>query len=146
MRDSQFDPLAVAIDLARQAHACQVDKLGKPYIEHPLRVMSALPQDDLEGRVVAVLHDIVEDTEVTLDQLRTLGFSEAIVGALACLTHGEGEPYDAYLLRVKQNPIAMRVKLADMNDNASEERLSLLPPELAARLRAKYARARGLLQ
>lgn len=146
MRDPQFDPLTVAIDLARQAHACQVDKLGKPYIEHPLRVMRSLAEDDLEGRVVAVLHDIVEDTPVTLEQLRALGFSEPVIAALDCLTHGEGEPYEDYLLRVKQNPIAMRVKLADMNDNASEERLSLLPPELAARLRAKYARARGLLQ
>lgn len=145
MSASTFDPVATAIALARRAHERQLDKLGRPYIEHPLRVMESLPRDDVDGRVVAVLHDVVEDTTVTLDQLCCLGFSGEVLCAIACLTHEAGEPYESYLLRVRENPLALRVKLADMADNASEERLSLLPEDVAARLRVKYARARALL-
>jgi len=134
-----------AIEIAKAAHAGQTDKAGRPYIDHPLRVMERLAQEDLPGRIVAVLHDVLEDTETTLEALRSEGFPEAIRSALECLTHRTHEPRSEYWSRVGANPLARRVKLADIADNSDEARLTLLAPEIAQRLREKYRAARAAL-
>lgn len=110
-----------AIAVAAAAHAGQVDKAGRPYILHPLRVMLSL--DTTDDQIVGVLHDVVEDTEVTLDRLRADGFSEPILAALDSVTKREGEGYPAFVLRAAANPIGRKVKLADLLDNSDLSRI-----------------------
>jgi (p)ppGpp synthase/HD superfamily hydrolase len=110
-----------AIALARKAHEGQVDKAGLPYIGHPIRVMNNLA--DVEEKIVGVLHDVVEDSDLTLDTLRELGFTEVVVEAIDALTKRSGENYEAYLSRVMSNPIALKVKIADMKDNLDIDRI-----------------------
>lgn len=113
--------LQKAIDLAHQAHAQQVDKGGQPYINHPLRVMAKMetPQE----KIVAVLHDVVEDSDLTLEDLLVQGFPADIVDSIAALTKIAGEEYETYLQRVMENAIALRVKIADMTDNLDISRI-----------------------
>ena len=110
-----------AIELAKQHHEGQTDKAGKPYIEHPLRVMNQVESE--EEKIVAVLHDIVEDTDISLDDLRNEGFSEEVVSAVECLTKQDGENYDSYIERISFNPLAVKIKLADLEDNSDLTRL-----------------------
>ena len=110
-----------AIELAKQHHEGQTDKAGKPYIEHPLRVMNQVESE--EEKIVAVLHDIVEDTDISLDDLRSEGFSEEVVSAVECLTKQDGENYDSYIERISFNPLAVKIKLADLEDNRDLTRL-----------------------
>ena len=110
-----------AIELAKQHHEGQTDKAGKPYIEHPLRVMNQVESE--EEKIVAVLHDIVEDTDISLDDLRNEGFSEEVVSAVECLTKQDGENYDSYIERISFNPLAVKIKLADLEDNRDLTRL-----------------------
>ena len=110
-----------AIELAKQHHEGQTDKAGKPYIEHPLRVMNQAESE--EEKIVAVLHDIVEDTDISLDDLRSEGFSEEVVSAVECLTKQDGENYDSYIERISFNPLAVKIKLADLEDNSDLTRL-----------------------
>ena len=110
-----------AIELARVAHKGQVDKGGHPYINHPLRVMNAV--ETIEEKIVAVLHDAVEDSDLTINDLKREGFSEEIVCAIAAITKLEGEKRKDYLKRVELNKIALKVKIADMNDNADISRI-----------------------
>ena len=110
-----------AIELAKQHHEGQTDKAGKPYIEHPLRVMRQVESE--EEKIVAVLHDIVEDTDISLDDLRNEGFSEKVVSAVECLTKQDGENYDSYIERISFNPLAVKIKLADLEDNRDLTRL-----------------------
>ena len=110
-----------AIELAKQHHEGQTDKAGKPYIEHPLRVMNQVESE--EEKIVAVLHDIVEDTDISLDELRNEGFSEEVVSAVECLTKQDGENYDSYIERISFNPLAVKIKLADLEDNRDLTRL-----------------------
>ncbi len=116
-----MNPLESAIAIAVRAHAGQADKSGQPYILHPLRVMFRCQTD--EQRIVAVLHDVIEDTSVTADDLRSQGFSEAILAALDCVTKRDGESYEAFVERAAANPIARQVKLADLEDNMDLRRL-----------------------
>jgi hypothetical protein len=128
-----------ALQIAAKAHEGQKDKEGLPYILHPLRVMMAVEGE--EAQVVAVLHDVVEDTSVTPDDLRQAGFSEGVLAAVACVTHRKGEPYADYVVRCKGNEVARRVKLADLGDNARPDRTILRPQRLQqdlARIR-RYA-------
>lgn len=120
------------------AHEGQVDKAGMPYVLHPLRMM--LSVDTPEGRMAAVLHDVVEDTAVTLDQLRAEGFPEAVIEAVEALTKRDGEDYEAFILRVAPNPIARKVKLADLRDNCDLSRLAE-PTEKDRQRIEKYRRA-----
>jgi (p)ppGpp synthase/HD superfamily hydrolase len=120
--------LEKALVIAAQAHEGQTEKRGLPYILHPLRVMQAV--DAAEARIAAVLHDVVEDTSVTLEDLRRAGFSEAVITAVDCLTHRQGEPYADYVVRCRRNEIARRVKLADLEDNARPSRALLRPDRL----------------
>ena len=110
-----------AIELAKQHHEGQTDKAGKPYIEHPLRVMNQVESE--EEKIVAVLHDIVEDTDISLDDLRNEGFSEEVVSAVESLTKQDGENYDSYIERISFNPLAVKIKLADLEDNRDLTRL-----------------------
>ncbi|QKS85553.1 MULTISPECIES: HD domain-containing protein [Pseudomonas] len=110
-----------AISICAQAHEGQVDKGGSPYVLHPLKVMLRLAHD--QERIVAVLHDVVEDTAVTLADLRNEGFSEAVVGAIDSLTKREGETYQAFIERAARDPIARRVKLADLAENSDLSRI-----------------------
>lgn len=125
--------LQAAIKLAVEAHdGSPPDKGGQPYILHPLRVMLRLETDD--ERIVAVLHDVVEDTDHTLDSLRERGFSAEVLAALDCVTKREGESYEHFIGRCEQNPLARRVKLADLEDNLDVRRLPSVSDQDAARL------------
>jgi (p)ppGpp synthase/HD superfamily hydrolase len=105
-----------ALQIAAKAHEGQVDKEGLPYILHPLRVMAGVQGP--EAKIVAVFHDVIEDTPVTADDLRREGFSEAIVASVLCVTHRKDESYADYVVRCKGNEVARRVKLADLEDNS----------------------------
>jgi (p)ppGpp synthase/HD superfamily hydrolase len=131
--------LDAAIQLARRAHEGQLDKAGKPYIAHPLRVMGKL-RDEHE-RMAAVLHDVVEDTWVTLADLKAAGCPEEVLAAVAAISKQPGEDQVTYLARVAANPIARAVKRADIADNMSPERLARLDPATRERLQAKYESA-----
>jgi (p)ppGpp synthase/HD superfamily hydrolase len=127
--------LEEAIRIAVSAHKGQMDKAGAPYILHPLRVMAAV--DTPEEMAVAVLHDVIEDTGTTLDDLRRAGIPEDVCEAVRILTKAKGEDYSAYLDRVASNPLARAVKIADLRDNMRIERLPVLADEDFKRL-AKY--------
>lgn len=141
MTDAPVPGLEDAIALAVQAHRGQRDKAGQTYILHPLRVMMRLETD--AERMVAVLHDVVEDSAWTLEQLRALGYPEEVLGALDHLTKREGESYEAFIERVRPHALARRVKLADLEDNMDVRRLTAVTPrdaERLARYRAAWAR------
>jgi (p)ppGpp synthase/HD superfamily hydrolase len=117
-----------ALQIAALAHEGQKDKEGLPYILHPLRVMQRL--EGLEAQIVGILHDVVEDTSVSMDDLRVAGFSEAILVAVDCVTHQKEQPYAEYVIRCKANPIARQVKLADLHDNTLLSRTILRPTRI----------------
>src|SRR5688572_27030190 len=127
-----------AIALAVEAHRGQKDKSGEPYILHPLRVMFSC-ETEVE-RIVAVLHDVVEDTGRTFDDLRKLGFSEEVLTALDCVTKREGEDYEQFIERAAANSVARKVKLADLKDNMDLRRLPAMEQQDMDRLR-KYVTA-----
>jgi hypothetical protein len=141
-----------AVALATRAHNGQMDKAGDDYIGHPLRVMrsvaAAVPAagvDLTHARMAAVLHDVVEDSGITLDDLRAEGYPEPVVVAVGALTHPEDEAVEDYLARVAADPIAVVVKRADMADNGDPARLARLPAEVAHRYALRYAGRRRLL-
>lgn len=127
-----------AIALAVDAHKGQKDKVGQPYIVYPLRVMSRC--DTEVERIVAILHDVVEDTDYSMKDLRDRGFSEEVLAALKCVTKREGESYAKFIERAAPNPIARRVKLADLEDNMDVRRLESVGEKDATRLN-KYVKA-----
>ncbi len=105
-----------AIEIAKQAHSGQVDEAGKPYALHPMRVR--LTMKTRAEKIVAVLHDVVEQTDWTLDQLRAEGFSEEIIHAIDALTRKASEKtYKSFIRRIAKNKIATKVKIADIKDN-----------------------------
>ena len=115
--------LAKAIRIAAATHEHQVDKGGEPYILHPLRVMMRVNTED--EKIVAVLHDVVEDSDWTFERLRGEGFSETVIEALKHVTKlpGEEDDYDAFIRRAAKNAVASRVKLADLEDNMDLKRI-----------------------
>ncbi|TML00772.1 MAG: HD domain-containing protein [Actinobacteria bacterium] len=129
-----------AISLALQAHKGQVDKAKKPYILHPLRLMAKMGTD--EEMIAAVLHDVIEDSDdtVTLDDLRAAGYSKSVVEALDLLTKRDGETYEEFVERIRPNPLARKVKLADLEDNMNLARLPDPQPVDLERFK-KYQRA-----
>lgn len=132
-----------AIALASNAHKGQTDKAGNPYVLHVLRVMMAVPD---EAKIVAVLHDVVEDTNVTLDDLKRAGVSEADAHAIDLVTYKKTETRDVYYARIRTHAIARVVKLADIADNSSPARLARLDAETRARLEEKYRKARAAIE
>ncbi|MBF0448001.1 MAG: GTP pyrophosphokinase [Magnetococcales bacterium] len=135
--------LEKAIALAVAGHAGQVDKANVPYILHPLRLMLRMKSE--RAQIVAVLHDLIEDTDATLDDLRNEGFPEEILVALDHLTHREEESYEAYIQRIKKNILAQRVKLQDLEDNMDIRRLEHLPGERDWQRLKKYRLAWSVL-
>lgn len=127
-----------AIALANEAHRGQVDRAGAPYILHPLRVMCSVNSDT--ERIIAVLHDVVEDTDTTLDDLREQGYSDDIVEAIDHLSRRDDETYEAFIERIKPNELARRVKLADLQDNMDIRRNMLLREKDLERLQ-RYQKA-----
>lgn len=132
-----------AVTLARQAHEGQTDKAGLPYIDHPLRVMSTFSNNWL--RMIAVLHDVLEDTPLTVDDLLEVGCPRRVVTAVEALSRRPREQPEDYLRRVAANPLALRVKRADIADNTRPDRLQALDTATQDRLRAKYRKALALL-
>jgi (p)ppGpp synthase/HD superfamily hydrolase len=132
-----------AIALAAKAHEGQVDKAGAPYVLHPLRMMMRLTTAD--ERIAAVLHDVVEDTDWTLDRLRAEGFSETIVAAVEALTRRPDEDYETFVRRAAANPIGRRVKLADLQDNSDLARIAH-PTEKDYERLERYRRAIAMIQ
>lgn len=130
--------LEKAILIATTAHQGQVDKAGSPYILHPLRVMFSCKTED--EQICAVLHDVIEDTAVTLEDLRAAGFKEEILNALNALTKRKNETYDEFINRVIQNQLACHVKLADLSDNMNLSRIPKPSEEDYKRIE-KYRRA-----
>lgn len=128
-----------AISIAIEAHNGQLDTQNdRPYIEHPFRVMNA--GQTLQEKIVGILHDIIEDTSWTINQLREEGFSEEIVDAIDAISVRDNEQYDDYLLRVGKNSIAVRVKINDLTDNMDIRRLNEINYQSLARLQ-KYLKA-----
>jgi len=111
-----------AIEIAAGAHAGQQDKAGAPYILHPLRVMLSVKEP--AQRIAAVLHDVVEDTPWTLEQLRAEGFGDEVLRAVDALTKRDGEDYLAFVDRAGRDPVARPVKIADIRDNMDESRIA----------------------
>ena len=131
--------LTRAIEIATEAHKGQFDKSGKDYIGHPLRVMEMGKTED--EKIVGVLHDVVEDSQWTFQELEAEGFSKQITDALRCLTKtSENENYDEYIERIKKNPLAVSVKLNDLTDNMDIRRLPYLSDKDVKRLK-KYLKA-----
>ena len=130
--------LARAVAIAAVAHQEQFDKAGAPYILHPLRMMRQMDTD--EEKIVAILHDVVEDTDWTPELLREEGFSETVLAALDRVTARDGETYEAFIARALPDPIARKVKLADLQDNMDTRRIRNLTDRDLERLR-KYHQA-----
>lgn len=113
--------LEKAIEIAVEAHRGQIDKAGKIYILHPMRVM--LRGENEEQMIVGILHDTVEDTPVTIDMLKDEGFPQPILDAITCITKNKNEDYAHFISRVLQNPLATQVKLYDLEDNMNRDRI-----------------------
>jgi len=131
-----------AIIIATKAHAGQVDKAGQPYILHPLRLMFRF-QSEAE-MIVAVMHDVIEDSAFTLNELKNLGFSGDILAAIECLTKRNGESYKSFVSRVLQNDLARKVKVEDIKDNLDLTRLDKVTDKDLARVE-KYHQALKML-
>ncbi len=127
-----------AIEIAIEAHKGQTDKVGKPYILHIFQVMAKGKGED--EKITALLHDVVEDTPWTLEKLEAEGFSTKIIEALDCLTRRESETYEEFIERVKSNPLAIKVKINDLEDNMDIRRLRQVSENDTERLN-KYLRA-----
>jgi len=111
----------LAVVVAVEAHLGKNDKGGYPYLLHPLFVLAHMDtEDEIQ---TAALHDVVEDTDYTLDDLREYGFSETVIQAVDAITKREGEPYKKYIKRVEENPIAKKVKIWDIKHNLDITRL-----------------------
>lgn len=132
-----------AITIAAQAHQGQTDKAHEPYILHPIRVMLRLSTPD--ERMAAVLHDVLEDSDWSRTDLEREGFSRAVLDAVEALTRRSDETYEDFLHRVSLNPIALRVKLADLEDNLDASRIAQ-PTDRDVRRMEKYRAARTLLE
>ena len=132
-----------ALKLCFEAHKEQTDKSGLPYVFHPFHLAEQMPDENTT--VTALLHDVVEDTQYTLDDLRELGFPDAVLDAVALMTHDESVPYLAYVANMKSNPIARTVKLADLRHNSDLSRLDEADAAALKRVE-KYRRAMALLE
>lgn len=131
-----------ALLLCFQAHKDQTDKSGLPYVFHPFHLAEQMETE--ETTAVALLHDVVEDTPYTLEDLKNMGFDQAILDALALLTHDDDTDYMDYVRAIRTNPIARAVKLADLRHNSDLSRLDTVDDKALVR-KAKYEQALALL-
>ena len=132
-----MDFIKKAYKIAVEAHEGQIDKGGNPYINHPLAV-AKLVKTEIE-KTVALLHDVVEDTSITLQDLKKSGFSRAVIDAVDCITKRESESLSSYLARVKSNSVATIVKIADLTHNSDISRIPTPSPKDYDRLK-RYKR------
>ncbi len=128
--------------IAYRAHDGQSDKNGWPYIFHPVHVAEQMTTED--SCVVALLHDVVEDTDITIEDLRKEGFTEDQLRAVELMTHEEGISYMDYIRRLKPNPLARAVKLADLAHNMDKTRRAKDSGNMEERMQ-KYSKAREYL-
>jgi hypothetical protein len=133
----------LADQIAERAHEGQVDKVGHPYIGHPRSVAGRLTDPD--AQVVALLHDVIEDTTVTAEDLRAAGITDRQLEAIETLTHADDVDNETYWRAVRVVPLARMVKIADLADNCDPIRVARLDPATAEHLRGKYRRALGVL-
>jgi len=131
--------LAIAVD----AHRGQTDRCGVPYILHPIRVMCRL--DTVTEKTVAILHDVVEDTDWTFEDLEEEGFPRVVLEALDSVTKRKGEAYEDFVKRSAGNPVGRKVKLADLEDNMDPRRLREITDDDKARLQ-RYINAWNFLR
>ena len=131
-----------AMKIAYQAHQGQTDKTGLPYIYHPIHLAEQM--QDEATTCVALLHDVVEDTDITIEQLGREGFPQEVLEAIQLMTHAPEVPYMDYVREIKKNSIAAAVKLADLRHNSDMSRLDVVDDRAIARVE-KYQRARVLL-
>ena len=132
-----------ALKLCFEAHKDQVDKSGLPYVFHPFHLAEQM--QDEKTTIVALLHDVVEDTDYTLDDLRSMGFGDEVMEALSYMTHDPTVPYMEYVARIRKNDIALTVKLADLRHNSDITRLDSIDQKALDRVE-KYAQAIRLLE
>lgn len=132
-----------ALRLCFDAHRDQKDKSGLPYVFHPFHLAEQMSDEDTT--TVALLHDVVEDTDYTFEDLTNMGFPDRVVDAIRLMTHAEGVPYMTYVAGLKDNPIARAVKLADLRHNSDESRLDHMD-EWARKRTEKYQAAIALLE
>jgi len=142
MAEGRMPTLEDAIALPVGAHRGQADKGGMPYILHPLSVMLRMRTET--EMMVAVLHDVIEDTDYTMEALRQEGYPEEVLVPLDYVTRREGESYEAFTRRAAQNPVARRVKIADLEDNMEVRRIQELTDTDLEQLR-RYRRAWRML-
>ena len=133
----------MALKLCFEAHKEQVDKSGMPYVFHPFHLAEQMQTE--ETTVVALLHDLIEDTDYTIEDLTSMGFGKNITDAIALLTHADSVEYMDYVREIKNNPIAKAVKLADLKHNSDLSRLDVVD-EKALNRREKYLNAIKLLE
>lgn len=138
MNQSEQSMFDLALSIAKKAHKGQYDKAGVNYIEHPLFVASLV--DTQEEKAVALLHDVLEDSPYTAEELVLAGLPETVVSAVQTLTNKKGQDYQQYLELVKSSPIARRVKLADLKHNSDLSRLATITEKDRERLE-KYKKA-----
>ncbi len=132
-----------ALKLCFEAHKDQLDKSGLPYVFHPFHLAEQMT--DEETTVVALLHDVIEDTHYTLEDLRQMGFSQPVLTAIALMTHDDRVPYMEYVSQIKSNPIARAVKQADLKHNSDLSRLDTVDEKALERVE-KYQKALELLK
>lgn len=132
-----------ALKISFDAHKNQVDKSGMPYVYHPFHLAEQM--DDEISTCVALLHDVVEDTDTTLDELRSDGFPDEVIEALSLMTHSDDVPYLDYVRAIKDNPIARKVKLADLAHNSDLSRLEIVDDKALERVN-KYKQAILILE
>ncbi len=133
----------LALNLCFDAHKDQKDKSGQPYVFHPFHLAEQMTTE--ETTIVALLHDLLEDTDYTVADLAEMGFDKSVTDAIALMTHAEGVDYMDYVRAIKENPIAKAVKLADLRHNSDLSRLDVVD-EKALRRVEKYAKAIALLE
>lgn len=132
-----------AMKLCFEAHKDQTDKSGMPYVFHPFHLAEQMETE--ETTIVALLHNVVEDTDYTLKDLTDMGFGESVIEALSLLTHDDEVEYMDYVCAIKENPIATAVKLADLRHNSDLSRMDEITEKVLER-RAKYLKAIAFLE
>ena len=139
-----YTPLTkIALKLCFEAHKDQIDKSGMPYVFHPFHLAEQMADENTT--IVALLHDVIEDTEYTLDDLRNFGFAEDVLSAISLMTHADDVPYMEYVEKIKTNPIAKAVKLADLKHNSDMSRLDRIT-QIDEERAKKYKQAIELLE
>ena len=132
------------ISLAAQAHEGSLDKIGEPYILHPIRVMLSLNTE--KERIVAILHDVLEDTGVSVTDIRSHGYNDEIIDALVAISRKKDESLKYFIIRISKNPLATHVKIADIRDNMSPIRIYKLDHATRERLERKYLEGLKILE